>query len=122
MNTAVGLTEFTEKTEPKQLGGAGKAYWALVGGETSGNGVVETSGEGVALIYGVIGGVDRIEEFDANDAGLDGELSLFHDAVSARASHRYDEYTCFDRHDRRALFKLLQAAVVTAGTLRIDQK
>ena len=94
----------------------------MIGREASSDGVVEALGEGIPLFHRKIGRVDGIEKFNDDFAGGDAEAAFLHDAMSVGASYGNDGDTCFDGHDRGALFQFLETAVWAAGALGIDQK
>jgi hypothetical protein len=83
---------------------------------------VEAVVEGLALIEGVLRGIDGFEEFDQDFAGLDAEPAFFHDAMSSGTSDGDDGHSPPDGHDRSSLLEFLQAAVRATRAFRINQK
>jgi hypothetical protein len=74
------------------------------------------------LVQGVLRGVNGIQEFDENFAGIDVELALFHDAMGAGTGYRNNWDARLDGHDRSSLLEWLEAAIGTAGAFRIDEE
>src|SRR6266481_8767674 len=76
----------------------------------------------VPLFQGILGSIDRLEEFDDDLSWMNDQRPLLHDAMCARTSHGDNGHARLNRHYDRALLKFLKPPIRTSRAFGVDQE